>query len=145
MAIKKIMLIVWLIVMYKTPAHSQTIDKPNIALKSHETLEILKIEITSKATLIWLSVENRRDQGGNFCADKNISLIYPGGSRQKLTRANNIPVCPGSYIFKSIGEKLQFTLEFPPIMPGTKWMDLIEDCSENCFSFYGVMSRQRSQ
>ena len=138
MAIKKIILIVWLIVIYTTLAHSQTIDKPIIALKSHETLDILKIEITSKTTLIWLSVENRRDQGGNFCADKNIYLIYPDGSRQKLTRAINIPVCPDSYIFKSIGEKLQFTLEFPPIKPGTKWIDLVEECTDYCFSFYGV-------
>jgi hypothetical protein len=138
MAIRKIVLIVWLIVMYTTPAHSQTIDEPNIALKSHETLDILKIEITSKTTLIWLSVENRRDQGGSFCADKNIYLTYPDGSRQKLTRANNIPVCPDNHIFKSIGEKLQFTLEFPPIKPGTKWIDLIEECADYCFSFYGV-------
>ena len=117
---------------------SQTYDQPNVALKSHETLAISKVEINSKATTIYLSVENRRDEGGNFCADKNIYLIYPDGSRMNLSKANNIPVCPDTYKFKSVGEKLQFTLEFPPLKPGTKWIDLIEDCTSNCFWFYGV-------
>lgn len=116
---------------------SQTYNHPNIALKSHETLEISKVEITAQATLIYLSVENRIT-GGNFCADKNIYLIYPDGSRLNLTKANNIPVCPKTYNFKSIGEKFQFTLEFPPLKAGTKWIDIVEGCTSNCFWFYGV-------
>lgn len=119
-------------------SQSQSIEKPNIALKSHETLEISKVEIGSEATTVFLSVENKRSEGGNFCADKNIYLIYPDGDRLKLTKATNIPVCPDTYNFKSIGEKLKFTLEFPTLKAGTKWIDLIEDCTENCFSFYGV-------
>jgi hypothetical protein len=116
---------------------SQTLNQPNIALKSHETLEILKVEITTQSTVIYLSVENRIT-GGKFCADKNIYLIYPDGSRLKLTKANNIPVCPDTYNFKNIGEKLQFTLDFPPLKTGTKWIDIVEDCASNCFWFYGV-------
>jgi hypothetical protein len=119
-------------------SQSQTIDKPNYALKSHETLEISKIDISSKSTLISFSVENKRTEGGSFCADKKIYLIYPDGSRLNLTRAHNIPVCPDTYKFKSIGEKLLFTLEFPPLKAGTKWIDIIEDCTSNCFWFYGV-------
>lgn len=55
-----------------------------------------------------------------------------------LTKAHNIPVCPDAHIFKNVGEKLQFMLEFPPLKQGTKWFDIIEDCSTNCFWFYGV-------
>ncbi len=116
---------------------SQTYYKPNIALKSHETLEISKVEINEQSTSVYLSIENRI-AGGNFCADRNIYLICPDGSKLKLIKAVNIPVCPDSYGFKSIGEKLQFTLEFPPLQPGTKWIDIIEECKEFCFSFYGV-------
>lgn len=117
--------------------YSQTYNQPNMALKSHETLEISKIEINEQSTLIYLSIENRIT-GGNFCADRNIYLIYPDRNRLKLTKAINIPACPDSYSFKSIGEKLQFTLEFPSLKPGTKWIDIIEDCTDYCFSFYGV-------
>ena len=116
---------------------SQIFNQPNIALKSHETLEISKIENNVHSTSIYLSIENHIT-GGNFCADRNIYLIYPDGSRLKLIKAMNIPVCPDSYSFKSIGEKLQFTLEFPSLKPGTKWIDLIEECADYCFSFYGV-------
>jgi hypothetical protein len=116
---------------------SQTYNQPDIGLRSHETLEISKVEITAKRTVIYLSVENRII-GGNFCADKNIFIIYPDGTRSKLTSSNGIPVCPDTYKFKTPGEKLNFNLIFPPLKAGTEWIDLIEDCSENCFSFYGV-------
>ena len=135
---KKTGLIVWLIVVCANHIHSQTYDKPNYALKSHETLEISKIEISAKATMVYLSVVNKRSEGGNFCADKKIYLITPDGSRLNITRTYDIPVCPETYKFKSVGEKLQFRLEFPPLKSGTKWIDIIEDCSSNCFWFYGI-------
>jgi len=116
---------------------SQIYDQPNIALKSHETLDILKVEISPQKTVFYLSVENRI-ASGNFCADKNIYIIYPDGTRDKLITSTGIPVCPDAYRFKTIGEKLNFVLTFPALKNGTEWIDLIEDCSENCFSFYGI-------
>jgi hypothetical protein len=116
---------------------SQPINHPNIGLKSHETLEISKIEITSQNTLIFLSIENMRTDG-YFCADKNIFILYPDGTRSHLTSSKGIPVCPETHKFKTIGEKLNFELVFPPLKQNTQWIDLVEDCSENCFSFFGV-------
>jgi hypothetical protein len=117
--------------------YSQTINRPNVGLRSHETLEISKVEITPQSTMIFLSIENRIT-GGYFCADKNIFIIYPDGTRSKLTASEGIPVCPESYKFKTIGEKLDFVLTFPPLKQDTQWIDLIEDCTENCFLFYGI-------
>jgi hypothetical protein len=116
---------------------AQVIIQPNYGLKSHETLEIRNIELTSITTTFYLSIENRIPNG-NFCADKNIFMIYPDGSRSKLASSTGIPVCPDTYKFKTIGEKLDFILTFPPLKPDIKWVDLIEECSENCFWFYGV-------
>ncbi|MDP4223319.1 MAG: hypothetical protein Q8868_08405 [Bacteroidota bacterium] len=117
--------------------NSQILISPNYSLKSHETLNIKKIEAENRATIFYMSVENRR-VGGTFCADKNIYIVYPDGKRIKLTSAIGIPTCPDAYNFKTTGEKLDFTLEFPPVKPGTKWIDLVEDCPDNCFSFYGI-------
>jgi len=117
--------------------YSQTIIKPNYGLKSHETLEIKRIEITSEATSFYMSVENRI-QGGSFCADKNIFIIYPDATKSKLVSSSGIPVCPDIYKFRAPGEKLDFVLVFPPLKAGTRWIDLIEECNDNCFSFYGV-------
>ena len=134
---KNLIIISILLIFYTITGFSQTFIQPNFALKSHETLEIKKIEITSKSTTFYMSIENRIE-GGNFCADKNIYIIYPDGKRSKLTSSSGIPVCPETYKFKTIGERLDFVLTFAPLKKGTDWVDLIEDCSENCFSFYGI-------
>ena len=118
-------------------AYSQTYQNPNISLKSHETLEISKVEITPQKTVIYLSLENRIT-GGYFCADKNIFIIYPDGSRSKLISSDGIPVCPDTYKFKTIGEKLSFKLTFSTLKHNMEWIDLVEDCADNCFSFYGI-------
>ena len=134
---KKIVLISLVLIICTTLCNSQTFEKPNFSLKSHETLEILKIEISPDKTVVSLSVENRIE-GGNFCADRNIYILDPDGNKLRIIKSIGIPSCPDSYKFKSIGEKLQFTLEFPPLKRETKWIDIIEDCTSNCFWFYGV-------
>jgi len=117
---------------------SQNISNPNFALKSHETLEILKIEISGEKTFIYFSIENRIE-GGSFCADRNIFLTDPGGVKLKMKRSEGIPVCPDLHKFKKVGEKLMFILEFPALPYSVKWVDITEECNDNCFSFYGVV------
>ncbi len=117
--------------------NSQTIINPNYSLKSHETLRIIKIELKPEAAIFYMSIENRIENG-TFCADRNISLIYPDGKKSKLISTSDIPVCPDSHVFKSPGEKLDFVLTFPPVGNGIEWVDLVEECNENCFSFYGI-------
>jgi hypothetical protein len=134
---KRVAIIILLIVFYTAASQSQAIYRPNNALKSHETLDIYKVEITPENTVISLTIENRIE-GGNFCADRNIYLIDPDGEKLKLQSSSGIPVCPDAYNFKTIGEKLNFTLIFPPLKEGTRWIDVIEECYSNCFWFYGV-------
>jgi hypothetical protein len=134
---KRYLLSTLLILAGTTIIQSQNISFPNFALKSHETLNISKVETTPASTIIYLSLENRIE-GGTFCADKNIFIDYPDGTRSRLISSKGIPVCPSSYKFKTIGEKLNFVLTFPPLKPGSQWIDLIEDCTDNCFSFYGI-------
>jgi hypothetical protein len=116
---------------------SQSFIQPNYGLKSHETLIISKIEASDKATTLMLSVENRI-QGGSFCIDRNTYIVYPDGTRLRMVSSSGIPVCPENHVFSSPGEKLAFTLTFPPLRKGLEWIDLVEDCSDNCFHFYGI-------
>jgi hypothetical protein len=118
-------------------SYPQVFIKPNTGLKSHETLELGKIEILGGKTIVTFIIENKISDG-SFCADKNISIIYPDGGKIKLINAFGIPQCPEVYKFKYIGEKLQFVLEFPPLSAGTKWIDIVEECASNCFWLYGV-------
>jgi hypothetical protein len=134
---KKIGLTICLAATYSFFINAQTITQPNYGLKTPETLEILKIERGPQKTMVYLSIENKINDG-YFCADKNIFIIYPDGKRSKVISSEGIPVCPESYKFKAIGEKLNFVLTFPTLKKDAQWFDLIEECSENCFSFYGV-------
>lgn len=114
----------------------QTIFEPHYALKTPVTLNIISLEMTSVATIINLSVENRIE-GGYFCAD-NSFLVTPGGTRLKLTGRTGIPACPDVYRFRNIGEILYFTLRFPALPGNTAWFDLVEECDDNCFSVLGI-------
>ncbi|MCU0462336.1 MAG: hypothetical protein MUF36_10040, partial [Bacteroidales bacterium] len=134
---RKFLTIAGLLLLFSLYARSQSFIQPNYGSKSPETLVISKIEATNNATTFFLTVENRRP-GGTFCADRNIFMIYPDGTRIKLISPQGIPVCPDSHKFISIGEKLDFTLTFPPLKNGVEWIDLIEECNDNCFHFYGV-------
>ncbi len=131
-------LLVIFLVFATAVVYPQSLIHPYHGLKSHETLIIRDIELSSEKTVVSFSIENRIE-GGNFCADKNIYLIDPEGAKLKLTKSAGIPQCPDYYKFKNIGEKLQFVLEFPPLKNGVKWIDIIEHCNENCFSFYGIV------
>jgi hypothetical protein len=137
MKVKAAILIISMFAATTSNLLSQTFIRPNTGLKSHETLELVKVEISAGKTIVTFSIENRIADG-TFCADKNVSIIYPDGGRVKLINAFGIPQCPDVYKFKYTGEKLQFTLEFPALKPGTKWIDIVEECSSNCFWFYGV-------
>ncbi|MCB8998871.1 MAG: hypothetical protein H6540_02215, partial [Bacteroidales bacterium] len=102
---------------------SQTIVQPNYGLKSHPTLEIQSIVISPAATTVFMVIENRV-LDGSFCADKNIYIVAENGKHIKLISAEGIPVCPDSYKFNNFGDKLHFSLVFPPLPLETKWIDL---------------------
>jgi hypothetical protein len=101
-------------------------------------MEIHKVEVIEGRIIIYLSVENRRS-GGTFCADKNIYIVNPDGTRLRMEKSRGIPQCPENHKFKSIGEKLEFSLSFPALKQGTGWIDIVEECNDNCFRIYGIL------
>jgi hypothetical protein len=137
MFLKKSIITIFILLLFIKTVFPQSLNYPNYALKSHPTLEISRVEMNTDNTVMYMIIENRI-VGGSFCADRNIFLIEQGGKILKLLNSSGIPVCPDTYNFKDPGEKLNFTLTFPPLKEGTLSIDLIEDCSENCFSFYDV-------
>jgi hypothetical protein len=134
----KNLLLLFFLVFTSIESFCQIIDHPNYGLKSHETLNIESVVLTSNSTTIFLVVENR-SLDGTFCADKNIYLQLPDGKHLKVKETDGIPRCPETYVFKTIGEKLYFSLSFPALAQGIPWFDLIEDCDDACFSFNPVI------
>lgn len=101
---------------------------------------ITKIEILNTQTVFSIEVTNKRDQGGWFCADKNIYLKDSKGyERYSILKAEGIPTCPEQYEFKNKGDILKFKLFFPRISEEIVFIDLIEDCNNACFYFNGII------
>jgi tetratricopeptide (TPR) repeat protein len=118
----------------------QVIDYPTAAEQTHQELTIVKISLYKDSTVIDLSIENKRDQGGWFCADKNIYIENSKDhKRYNIINTKGIPTCPSVYNFKSVGEKLFFKLTFAGIPVGTKLLNLVEDCDKSCFKFNEII------
>lgn len=127
-----------LFILLVTSANAQIIVNPNFAITSHPMV-VNQIVTSEGYLMIELSIENKIDNG-SFCADKNIYIRNLTGSEMiKLSNSEGIPVCPDVYQFKWIGEKLTFKLYFPNPNQPLKYIDLIEDCDNACFSILGII------
>jgi len=119
---------------------SQVYESPIAGKQSHPDLKINTIEITTEYTIIHLSITNQLNTGGWFCADKNIYIKNSKGLEEyQLLRSENIPICPNKFEFTNKREVLEFILYFPPINKEIRFLDLIENCDEACFSFEGII------
>ncbi|MGE5356036.1 MAG: tetratricopeptide repeat protein [Deltaproteobacteria bacterium] len=123
--------------------NAQVITKPSVDSKSHPTLSVVKIEFKENETVFYMSIVNRIKEGGWFCVDKNVKITSADLKNDiKMLRSENIPNCPTTHQFTKINESKNFKLFFPPIPPNIKEIDLIEDCSDNCFFIKGVVLDQ---
>jgi len=133
----KAKLIIVLILLGAGILKAQSIFEPNYALKNPMTLEIINIETKDDVTLLNISIENQAE-GGYYCIEPETYLITDQGEKLRLISLSGLPQCPDVYKFKRVGEIKYVTMQFPSIKKGTSWVDIIEDCDDNCFSIYGL-------
>ncbi len=119
---------------------AQVFENPAYNQKSHESLIIDKIEITSTNTIIYLSIQNKLEKGGWFCASKDISITGKTTNKDyKLVKSEGIPICPKQYHFTKINEVLKFKLFFAIIDTSDNIIDLTEHCNQACFFFKNII------
>ncbi len=118
----------------------QTIYNPVINSKTHPTLQIEKIMKTDSNTVFFLNIKNELKNGGSFCVDKNVFISIPG-KRVKfdMIKSEGIENCPQIHKFNEAGEELRFRLFFPAINDSIKELDLVENCTQNCFAIRGII------
>lgn len=118
---------------------AQQLNIPNFAWATHP-MKINKIEQLADLTVVELSITNQLASGGSFCANKNIYLMdVLSGKKYYLLYSKGIPVCPDKYEFTAIGEILTFQLYFPSVDSKTKYINIIENCNNYCFSISGII------
>lgn len=137
---KKVILLVFTLLIMRLGFAQRVIVNPFAAELSHPELNIDSVAMYSDSTVFYMTVENKADKGGWFCADKKIYIENPKTHERIYRRATRgIPVCPDTYNFKALGEKLSFSLLFPVISSDLKTINLIEDCDRACFYFKGII------
>jgi len=96
-------------------------------------------------TVVFLHIINENTEGTAwFCADKNIYLVdVQTNKKYPLRKQIGIPVCPETHSFKKIGEILLFRLYFPALGSNVEEIDIIEGCSDHCFSLKGIVLDQK--
>lgn len=126
-----------LVVISQGALRAQSIFEPNYALKNPMTLEIVNIELKDDVTLLNLSIENLAE-GGYYCIDPLTYITTDKGEKIQLSELSGLPLCPEVYKFSRVGEIKYLTMRFPPVAKDTEWLDIIEECSDNCFAIYGL-------
>ncbi len=121
-------------------ARTQEYIHPVAIEKSHAELRIERFERNSDYTRVVLSIVNKRNSGGWFCASEDIRMeLEESGKVLQLMRAENIPICPDKHSFKQYGEKLVFELYFPPVPKDVMVVNIDEHCSQACFYLHEVV------
>ena len=120
-------------------ASGQTVIKPNYGIKSHEVLTIDSIASKTGITTVYISAKVPQ-ANAPFCVNKNTFIRRtPAGDKYQMILSKNVANCPGSKVYKNAGEKFTFELIFPRIDSSLKFIDLVEDCSDACFFFKGII------
>lgn len=137
---KKIGCILMLMVGLVMMTTAQTYLKPKYAARALKEVEITKIEITDKYTIVSFHFESEGgtfELGGWIALDKNM-YIKNALTHKKyyLIKAHNIPILPQRIDFQGKYSR-SFKAYFPPISPATKTMHIIEEAT-NGFNFYKI-------
>jgi hypothetical protein len=118
---------------------AQVYLNPEYGAKSFPQVEITRIEITKKYTIVsfYFDSQDQYQAGGWIALSKNM-YIKDATTHKKhyLIKSENIPVLPEKLNFKGNYQR-RFKAYFPPINPTTKMVHIIEEAT-NGFNFYKI-------
>lgn len=120
-------------------ANAQVYINPTYGAKSLKEVEITKIEITSKYTIVhfYFDSKDKYPYGGWIALSKNMYIKNAKTHKKHyLIKAGNIPILPKKLDFKG-RYKRKFKAYFPPINPATEMIHIIEEAT-NGFNFYKI-------
>ena len=143
---KKIYTILFLIIgciAYAPTAIAQTYDAPAYdSKKTPKQLRLIKVQITPKYTICEMLYTNLEQGKGmtNFIYIIADMHLYDIKTEQKyyVIKTENIPMFPGKYGFKNVGEALRFKVYFPRIDPKKTFIFHILEDVDRGFKFYNV-------
>ncbi len=143
---RKIILIVFVLASFSPRVNGQyrVVENPAIVQQSHPELKLEKILFYTDSIVVRFSILNKLSEGGWFCADRN-TYIEDSDSfkRFRVIGKTGIPWCPNAHAFTEVGEKLHFSLTFPPVLGDPETLNIIEVCEKSCFELRGIILSEK--
>jgi hypothetical protein len=136
---KKLLLIGCLLFSFSILSNAQVYLNPTYGAKSLKEVEITKIEITDKYTIVHFYFDSKEayPYGGWIALSKNMYIKNAKThTKHYLIKASNIPILPERLDFSG-PYKRKFKAYFPPISPATETLHIIEEAT-NGFNFYKI-------
>jgi hypothetical protein len=134
-----LLLVVFLSSWIASYSQSVVIHEPVILEKSHRTVRIDSVVLTSDGSVFYLRILNERESGGWFCLSREVHLYSENEFIASAKKIEGIPLCPQAHRFESIGEEVAFQLYFPAIDNQLSWLSLEEVCDQACLKLSGIV------
>ncbi len=135
----KLHLVIFIFLFSINSIFCQSYNRPEYEGKSIDEIEILKITITDKYTIVECIHTNRYKLGWATAMPKTFIRVSGKTKKYQLLKTSRIPIFPKKHHYNKIGEKLRYKLYFPPINPNVKYLDIIEiEGSNKAFNFYKI-------
>ncbi|MBN2639804.1 MAG: tetratricopeptide repeat protein [Bacteroidales bacterium] len=111
---------------------------PFFTVSTHP-ITVVSAAAYSDSLVLVLSVENKSDEG-YFCVNRKVFIEdLVTGIRTYMSKESGLPHCPDVYHFKWKGEQKTFFLTFPVLDKKTRYVNVVEDCKDHCFTLYGLV------
>jgi hypothetical protein len=135
---KKLLLIGCLLFGFSISSNAQVYLNPTYGAKSLQEVEITKIEITDKYTIVHFYYDSDEPTYVGWISLSKNMYIKNAKTHQKyyLIKAGNITILPEKINFTG-PYKRKFKAYFPPISPATETLHIIEEAI-NGFNFYKI-------
>jgi thiol-disulfide isomerase/thioredoxin len=109
------------------------IERPPFNVRNHSCVEIEKIVLTDKATVLHITAYGDPKFWIKFSPE-----TYIRANNQEYTVISADGINLDEEIFVNESGKIAFSMTFPPIDPNTEQIDFIESNCEGCFKTWGI-------
>ena len=136
---RKLLLIGCLFFSFSIISNAQVYMNPTYGAKSLKEVEITKIEITDRYTIVhfYFDSKDAYPVGGWIALSKKMYIKNAKTHKKHyLIKASNIPTLPKRLDFSGPYTR-RFKAYFPPISPATETLHIIEEAT-NGFNFYKI-------
>ncbi len=133
---KKLFITVAILAVTTTIALTQTYIKPKYQKRGNPRVELEKVQITKKYTIVYCTYTSTSE--GHACVDKDMYIKDLASKKTyPLIKAVGISICPKRKNFKKAGHRFKFKLYFPKVKYNVRNIHIIENVP-NAFNFVKV-------